>query len=42
MSKQSEELAALKARVEELERAAKPPAPFVPEPLMSQSIGPPA
>jgi hypothetical protein len=32
MSKQTDELAALKARVEELERAAKPPEPFKPEP----------
>jgi hypothetical protein len=30
MTKQSDELAALKARVEELERAAKPPEPFKP------------
>jgi hypothetical protein len=30
--KQAEEIAALKARVAELERANKPPAPFVPKP----------
>ena len=32
MSKQTDEIAALKARVEELERANKPPEPFKPEP----------
>jgi hypothetical protein len=32
MTKQSDEFAALKARVEELERAAKPPAPSKPQP----------
>ena len=32
MTKQTDELAALKARVEELERANKPPEPFVPKP----------
>jgi hypothetical protein len=32
MSKQTDEIAALKARVEELERANKPPEPFVPKP----------
>jgi hypothetical protein len=31
-NKRDEEIAALKARVEELERAAKPPEPFKPEP----------
>ena len=31
-NKQTDELAALKARIEELERANKPPEPFVPEP----------
>jgi hypothetical protein len=32
MTKKDDELAKLKARVEELERAAAPPKPFVPEP----------
>src|SRR5215471_8642423 len=32
MTKKDDELAALKARVEELERANKPPEPFKPEP----------
>jgi hypothetical protein len=32
MTKQTDELAALKARVEELERANKSPEPFVPKP----------
>jgi hypothetical protein len=32
MTKQKDELAKLKARVEELERAAKPPEPFKPQP----------
>jgi hypothetical protein len=32
MTKKDDELAALKARVEELERAAKPPEPFKPQP----------
>jgi hypothetical protein len=32
MTKATDEIAALKARVEELERAAKPPEPFKPEP----------
>src|SRR6516162_3078204 len=32
MTKQTDEIAALKARVEELERAAKPPEPFKPQP----------
>jgi hypothetical protein len=32
MTKQTDEIAALKARVAELERAAKPPEPFKPEP----------
>jgi hypothetical protein len=32
MTDKKDELAALKARVEELERAAKPPKPFVPKP----------
>jgi hypothetical protein len=32
MTKQTDELARLKARVEELERANKPPKPFAPEP----------
>ena len=33
MTKKDDELAALKARVEELERAAKPPEPFKPQPF---------
>jgi hypothetical protein len=32
IKKPEDEIAALKARVEELERANKPPKPFVPEP----------
>jgi hypothetical protein len=32
MTKQTDEIAALKARVAELERAAKPPEPFKPQP----------
>jgi len=32
MTKQTDEIAELKARIEQLERANKPPEPFVPKP----------